>query len=731
MTALVLHALFPGAGERSGERDGETSGEEPGAGSARALRGSYAGSAACRPCHPFESDLWQDSHHALAERPLEPALDAPAFEPPRAVGHGALAARVLRGEHGFEIEMADAAGGATAVHRPARVIGVAPLRQFVIPFPRGQYQVMALAFDPARGDWFDAAASQEWKPGEWGFWTNRGMTWNSMCASCHMTALQKSYDADLDAYSTSWLEPGVGCEACHGPYGAHVEWHRTEGGALPWPGRPARSPDGILDACGSCHARRDVLTAGFVPGEAFTDHYRLTLPDAGEIFHADGQVHEEDFEYGSFLMSRMHGEGVRCLNCHDPHTAKLFQRGNTLCLTCHKGKVDPAAHSHHDPSGEGGQCVSCHMPLTTYMERHPRRDHGFTIPDPLLTKELGIPNACNRCHSDRSVDWAIEAVERWYGARMERSTRARARVVASARRGEESAVRGLVAMAAEERSAAWRATAVGLLAPWVDREDVAAALPRWLEDPSPHVRGAAARITEGAPALQPLVAPLLEDPSRLARVEAAWVLREGIDLSRRAARDLVLVLDESSDQPGGALRRAGFHLARGDPGRAEAWIERAIAWSPGIAAYHHQLAVARREAGRLAAALEAIEEARRLEPREAQWPFVHGQLAAEAGDIEGAALAMAKACELDPRLARAWYNLGLACARLGRSEEALEALRRAEAEDPLSAEFPYARATVHLERGETAEAREAARRALALAPDYPDALQILRALGGE
>ena len=34
------------------------------------------------------------------------------------------------------------------------------------------------------------------------------------------------------------------------------------------------------------------------------------------------------------------------------------------------------------------------MPVTTYMQRHPRHDHGFTIPDPLLTKQFGTPNAC-------------------------------------------------------------------------------------------------------------------------------------------------------------------------------------------------------------------------------------------------------------------------------------------------------------------------------------------------
>ena len=141
----------------------------------------------------------------------------------------------------------------------------------------------------------------------------------------------------------------------------------------------------------------------------------------------------------SFLLSRLHANGVTCTSCHEPHGARLRYEGNELCMSCHQETVnervppvDPASHSHHDVTGEGGQCVNCHMPITTYMVRDPRRDHGFTVPDPLLTKELGIPNACNRCHQDQEVEWAIDHVEEWYGERMERPQRRRARLVARA-----------------------------------------------------------------------------------------------------------------------------------------------------------------------------------------------------------------------------------------------------------------------------------------------------------
>ena len=41
---------------------------------------AYAGSASCRDCHQADYDLWAQSHHALAERQLEPGTDRVAFD---------------------------------------------------------------------------------------------------------------------------------------------------------------------------------------------------------------------------------------------------------------------------------------------------------------------------------------------------------------------------------------------------------------------------------------------------------------------------------------------------------------------------------------------------------------------------------------------------------------------------------------------------------------------------
>jgi len=114
------------------------------------------------------------------------------------------------------------------------------------------------------------------------------------------------------------------------------------------------------------------------------------------MYHADGQIDGEVFEYGSFLQSRMYSAGVTCSNCHEPHSAKLRADGNGLCAQCHlPAKFDVPGHTHHQAASPGAQCVNCHMPAKTYMIVDDRRDHSFrcrgrTCP-PRLTRQMPAP----------------------------------------------------------------------------------------------------------------------------------------------------------------------------------------------------------------------------------------------------------------------------------------------------------------------------------------------------
>ncbi len=701
---------------------------------------AYAGSESCRDCHQEAFDRWTASHHQMAERPVSPVLDRSAFEPEQTFKHGTQtsSARLVNGR--FQV-VTLGPGGEKKAFDVQRVLGVDPLRQYLIAMPGGRWQSTEVAFDPKTNEWFDVYGNEDRQPGEWGHWTGRGMTWNAMCAACHNTWVLKNYLPASDRYATTMVEMGVGCEACHGPMREHVLWQRK------YPDRAKADPhlhplqrEPLLSMCGSCHARRTDLTGLFQPGDHFLDHYNPVIPDETEVYYPDGQVHEEDYEYVSFLSSKMNGAGVTCLDCHDPHSGKNILTGNQLCMRCHTGqlqppapKIDPATHSHHPLDRPGGRCVDCHMPITVYMQRHPRRDHGFTIPDPLLTKQFGIPNACNRCHTDHDADWALEASEKWYGERLNRPTRARAQIVARARRGEREAVPALLELARKEPLPLWRASATILLRRWVADPQVTSHVVALLKDDAPLVRANAVRALEplatphGSPYRETL-RPLLDDPSRAVRVEAAWALRSTVETNRPAGEELTRYLEFNSDQPSGQLQLGVFHLDRNDLSGAIACFRKAIAWDPNSAPLHHALAVALSMDGNSADAVQELRAACRLAPRDAEYRFKLGLAYNEVGRLEDARDALREAVRLDPQYSQAWYNLGLAYSAEGKDGQALEALTRAETLDPNSPQIPYARATILARLGRVDEARRAAGRALELAPGYADAAQLLRVL---
>jgi tetratricopeptide (TPR) repeat protein len=562
------------------------------------------------------------------------------------------------------------------------------------------------------------------------------MNWNSMCASCHNTRLRKNYDAPTDSYQTTMAEMTVGCEACHGPMKQHVLAYKA--GTQPPPVvKPTHEQ--IMNTCGSCHSRRAELTGDFQPRDDYFDHYHLTVPDMSDLYYADGQVRGEDYAFGSFLGSRMHAAGVTCLDCHDPHTTKTILPANALCLRCHNGtyphspKINPLEHSFHKEDSPGNRCVNCHMPTTTYMQRHPRRDHGFTIPDPLLTQQYGIPNACNRCHADQDAGWALAAVEKNYGDKMKRHTRERAQAIARARAGDDTVRPEILKLLTGDDTPYWKSVAANVADPWLADREVRQALLAALESTNTLLRAQAAYAL--APVAQTrdaaVVAALrkhLDDPSRGVRVSAAWGLRDEVGATSTAGRELERFLRFNADQPTGQLQLGTWELARNNPAGALHDFETAVSWDPNSAPLRHELAVLYGMLNRPADALRELQVAVRLAPNDAEFQYKLGLALNENGDLARATQALEKAVALNPRHARAWYNLGLARQQAGFSTQAIDALFRAESIDPTDPRIPYARATIHAQLGQTSEARTAAERVLTLDPANGDARRLLESL---
>jgi HEAT repeats/Tetratricopeptide repeat/Cytochrome c552/Cytochrome c554 and c-prime len=584
---------------------------------------AYAGSASCRECHSTEYDLWAKSHHSLAERPVQPEMDQSAFAPARTIKHVSQTSqtRIQNGKYeivtlGFKTNVVP--------YQVERVIGVDPVRQFLSASTNGRWQVHELSYDPKASQWFDVYGTDDRQPGEWGHWTGRGMNWNSQCAACHNTHLQKNYDESTDSYHTTMAEMGVGCEACHGPLRAHVEWRKTHPGTKLKDSTVAPlSSVQTLDNCGSCHARADDLTGAFQPGNSLFDHYSLQILDSAQRWYPDGQVHDEDYEYASFLSSKMHESGVACIDCHNAHSMKLRLPGNDLCMRCHNGSfakapvINSADHGHHQLSSKGNECIGCHMPVTVYMQRHERHDHGLTIPDPLLTKQLGIPNACNRCHTDHSPDWAREKVDQWYGNKMQRHTRERAQWIAAAQAGEDNGKEKLLGMlTSKTESPYWRSVAAGMLWRWVNDSQAKSALLIGLKDPHPLIREQAIRSLAENNTSEIIAAlkPLLNDPARNVRIAAAWALRETLDLQSQADSQLQSARSLDADQPRGQFRIAMLQLAQGRQADALTHLQKAAAWDPFSPPLQYELAKLLAQMGRTAEARAAASQTLKLQP---------------------------------------------------------------------------------------------------------------------
>ena len=720
----------------------------------------YGGSKSCADCHQTEYRAWQTSHHALAERPPGLASDQKAFAPARAFNQGVEHTSVRLDGTNFLVTCIGRSN-TNETFVADRVIGENPLRQFLVAFPGGRFQTLEATYDPRSNDWFDVFGGENRQPGEWGHWTGRGMTWNTMCAACHNTRLEKNYNEATDTYQTTMAERSVGCEACHGPMQSHADWQNQFGkSGKPDPTLAKFSRQQFMDDCAYCHSRRSELTGDFKPGDDFFNHASLQIVDGTDTFHPDGQIHDEDYEYTAFCGSRMQAAGVYCLDCHNPHTGKTVLPGNLLCLRCHNGsnpkapKIDPLAHSHHRVFGygtnqvfnaspaayahydastiqeTGGECVNCHMPQTVYMQRHWRHDHGFTSPDPLLTQQFGIPNACNRCHADKTADWALAVTEKWYGDKMERPARARAQTLAKARAGDPAARPLLLNLLTGSESSYWKAVATGFLGQWADEPTVKTALLKELQAAGPLEREQAARSLEpfaeqNDASVVPALTNLLGDPRLNVRLAAAWSLRSTIASNSPTALELQHYLANNADQPPGQAQIGAWLLAQGRLDDAAAHYAKAVAWDDHSAPFHHDLAIVLSMQGKGREAVEQLETACRLDPEDADYEFKLGLGWAELNELDHAAAAMEKAVTLNPQLPRAWYNLGLIYQSLGRGDKALDALQHAENLTPADPEIPSARAAILVRLGRLGDARLAANKAIGIDHNCASAQKIL------
>ena len=383
-------------------------------------RASYVGGKTCAECHQKQTQLWEGSHHDLAMDLATPETVLGDFDDAE-IEHFGVRSRLFRRGEKYMIHT-EGPDGKMTDFEIKYVFGVDPLQQYMVEFDRpaempeneiARVQVLRIAWNTREKQWFylppPDVRDEKLDPGDDLHWTGVAQRWNNMCADCHSTNLKKNYHVETGIYHTTYSEIDVSCEACHGPGSIHVElakkkslfWDRHHGyGLAKLKGDTPEHAKRQIHTCAQCHSRRRLLHPEFHPNSNFYDHYDNELLRE-QTYHADGQILDEVYVHSSFAQSKMYHKGIRCTDCHDPHTAKLKHQGNQVCTSCHAhpaGKYDAPAHHQHKEGSKGAACVECHMPETTYMDVDPRRDHSLRIPRPDVSVETGAPNACTRCH---------------------------------------------------------------------------------------------------------------------------------------------------------------------------------------------------------------------------------------------------------------------------------------------------------------------------------------------
>ena len=377
---------------------------------------TYVGSKTCSTCHPENYEGWKTTRHS---RMIQDTSQS-----------GALVADFSKKDSSFKF----------CPETDVSLLLGSRFKQRFMKKIDNDYYILPIQWNVATKEWVKYFPKDEWwvalYPEDW-----QKRPTSKLCDGCHSTGLIGT--------GTTISEWNIACEACHGPGAQHVE-QVMSGEQDPAKLKakivnPAKLPfETANDVCLQCHlggrppegsnfADRD-YPVGYLPGDDLSK-YRSPAPYPGREGHEsheffkDGVSRKNRNQGNDFIMSRMYSRGVRCFSCHNPHSGKytsmVYKPGNSLCLNCHgegalagpfeKGLTE---HTHHKPDSTGSLCIECHMPkIGKNAVQLESRCHcfDFEFVSPERTVLYDHPNACNRCHQDKTTEWALKSLADWGG----------------------------------------------------------------------------------------------------------------------------------------------------------------------------------------------------------------------------------------------------------------------------------------------------------------------------
>ncbi|ARN75756.1 tetratricopeptide repeat protein [Oceanicoccus sagamiensis] len=681
---------------------------------------NFVGSQQCASCHQQAYKDWQGSHHDQAMMMADSTSVLGDFNQATFSLNGITSTFFKKGDE-FWVNT-DGADGKLQDFKIDYTFGVTPLQQYLIGFEDGRYQTLSIAWDSRSKE----EGGQRWfhlYPDIGGHedvlhWTRYSQNWNSRCAECHSTNLKKNYDEASNSYQTTWFEIDVACESCHGAGSQHIDWVnnkdqqaniankglladvRSDGHWQRLPGLNTAAKQGAtrahsdqqINSCAGCHSRRSTIGEvdhKTVQGKEVLDTHIPRLIES-PLYHVDGQILDEVYVYGSFVQSKMYQRGVVCSDCHNPHSLELKAPDNQVCAQCHNPSVfDQPQHHHHSDGSAGALCADCHMPETTYMTVDPRRDHSLRIPRPDLSKSLGVPNACNQCHSDKDSDWALAAFTQWYPDRIEQPSFAP--LIYAGQQGAAQALPQLSSLVDDSAMPIMvRASGLQILRNYPNQYAINTALLQ-LESSNPQLRLAAIEVIELLPEQQIIrnVWPLMSDPVKAIRMEAARLLAPMLvsrsvalqpaqkQTVQKAVDEYIASIKLNADTPAGQMQLGVVYQSINQWALSEQAYRQALVIEPQYIPALLNMADLYRATGQDQQALPLLEKALLIDSNNVSANYAMGLLMIRLKQLDKATAYLEVAASQAPEIIRYTYVYAVALFESGKRDWAITTLKRA------------------------------------------------------
>lgn len=225
--------------------------------------------------------------------------------------------------------------------------------------------------------WYSGSDSWDLSPG-YSAGGHQGFTRriDNSCLYCHTGGVNSKNEARY--LEPVFSEAAIGCERCHGPGKAHIDFHHS--GAFSNIDRDQMASDPIVnpvdlatpqreDVCNQCHLQSDYVIKrfgrdffDFRPGDRLEDVFVILSENSRGRTRAVSHV-EQMRESVCYLKSE--GE-LGCISCHDPHRKPSREQMPSFyrdaCLKCHEPNSCLISHEERHAEPFNNSCYNCHMP---------------------------------------------------------------------------------------------------------------------------------------------------------------------------------------------------------------------------------------------------------------------------------------------------------------------------------------------------------------------------------